>query len=138
MQLVWRGAFAGLGAVAVISSGVIPPLHAHEANTHRQHTIVHRHETSHHHSHPTQELNHARFADPRDISNHDDDAVWINVQSTGCTKISLDAGTALPCETLLFTAVVEGLSLAIAKNDSLPHGPPGTTSTLRAPPTSSV
>ena len=137
MHLRWRSLLAGLVMLALVSAGLAPTLHAHEADVDHPHTVVHRHT----HIHAVRR--HADGVSRPAISNnqladHDEDAVWMDTQSVERAKISVANGIAGVCESVPFTIVPEGLSLVAAKGDSLPHGPPASSSRLRAPPTPSV
>ena len=126
---------AGLLTPALISTGIGPTVHAHEADAHHPHTVVHRHTHLHAGGHTAGDLNIARDGS---VPDSDENAVWINAQSVERSWIRIDTCGASLCRTLFFTLAPEGVSLLIPADDSLPHGPPVACATTRAPPLPAV
>lgn len=137
MNLSWRALLASLVVPALLSAGVAPVLHAHEADADHPHTVVHRHTQAHAGGHAHKSFAHANISD-RDLSDHDEDAVWMDSRTVEPTRVTVNAAVAATCTNFSFTPAFEGLSLAVRPEDSLPHGPPGVRPRLRAPPIPTV
>ena len=137
MNLSWRTLLASLVVPALVSAGVAPVLHAHEADADHPHTVVHRHTRVHAVGHANKSLAHANISD-RDLSDHDEDVVWMDSRTVEPTRNTINAGLAATTTYSSFTLAFEGLSLAVRPEDSLPHGPPGVRPRLRAPPIPAV
>ena len=135
MPLGWRTVLAGLLTPALISIGIAPPLHAHEADAHRPHTVVHRHTHLHADGRTVGDIH---IASDGDVSDSDDNAVWIVAQSVEGSRIHVDTCSAILGRTLSFTLAPKGLSLLIPGDDSLPHGPPVAGASTRGPPDPTV
>ena len=133
---LWRIALAGLVIPALVSTGLAPSLHAHEADSHRSHTIVHRH-VQMHAIVSSVDLHDVRIAVTED-SDHDVDAVWMDAQSVERSTVNVDNSSATLCRALSFVPAPKGLGLLVPPSDSLPHGPPAPSIGPRAPPTPAV
>jgi hypothetical protein len=131
MPLGWRTVLAGLLTPALISTGIAPTLHAHEADAHHPHTVVHRHTHLHAGGHTAGDIH---IAGDGNVSDSDEDAVWINAQSVERSRIRVDTCSAILCRTLSFTLAPKGASLLVSADDSLPHGPPVACASTRGPP----
>ncbi len=137
MNLSWRALFASLVVPALLSAGVAPVLHAHEADADHPHTVVHRHTRAHASGHANKTFAHANISD-RDLSDHDEDTVWMDSRTFEPTRNTINAGPAGISTNFSFTPALAGLSLAVRPEDSLPHGPPGVRPRFRAPPIPTV
>lgn len=130
MSLGWRTVLAGFLTPALISMGIAPTLHVHEADAHHPHTVVHRHT----YLHADGRTGDIHIASDGDVSDSDENAVWINAQSVEGSRIHVDTCSAILCRTLAFTLAPKGVSLLVPGDDSLPHGPPAACASTRGPP----
>ena len=135
MKLPWRGLLASLVVPALVSAGLAPVLHAHEADIDHPRTVVHRHMRADAGGHFSHQSSHGSSID---LSDHDEDAVWMDSQSVERSRLTIHTGVAIICANVSFGPAAEGRSLAVSRCDSLPHGPPGVCSAPRAPPVPSV
>src|SRR4029079_7606280 len=137
MKLSLRALLACLLVPALVFAGVAPALHAHEADSDHPHTVVHRHARAHAAGHVPHPISHATISD-RDLSDRDQDAVWMDSQSVERSRLPISIGIATICSNVSVGPAPEGRSLALTRCDSLPHGPPSVRSGPRAPPAPSV
>jgi hypothetical protein len=123
MQSVWRQ-ILGLALVPWLAvSGVIPPEHVHEPDAHHPSAIAHRHFEAHDH-------------DGTEISHGEGRVIWFDSFAVEHARFQVSVAT--PVLSAAFNAVPTTAStmVVLTLDAAPPHGPPRSTTSLRAPPTS--
>ncbi len=121
MHSLWRTTVALALAPGLVVSSVVAPAHVHEADAHHSHAVVHRHFEPHDH-------------DGAEIAGGEGHVVWLD--DVGVQQATYQLAVAQAVVPAPFDALPEPNSwIAISSIDTAPpHGPPRSSTSLRAPP----
>jgi hypothetical protein len=123
MQSVWRRVL-GLALVPwLVVSGVIPPEHVHEPDADHPSAIAHRHFEAHDH-------------DGTELSQGEGRVLWFDSFALEHARFEVSVATAVLAATFDAVPITASTMVVSTLDAAPPHGPPRSTTSLRAPPAS--
>ena len=123
MQSVWRQ-ILGLTLVPWLAvSGLIPPEHVHEADADHPQAIAHRHFAAHDH-------------DGAEVSHGEGAVIWFDSVAIEHARFPTTVAIAILPATFEAVPATAQTMVLLTLDAAPPHGPPRSTVSLRAPPSS--
>ena len=125
MQPVWRQ-ILGLALVPWLAvSGLVPPEHVHEADADHPQAVAHRHFAPHDH-------------DGAELSHDEGRVLWFDSVAVEHARFPTTVAIALLPATFEAVPVTAPTMAVLTLDGAPPHGPPRSTTSLRAPPSSNL